>query len=323
MARLVAGRLLWAAGLMLAVSVATFVVFWLLPSTDPALLRAGRSGDPFVLAAIREELGLDESEPAQYLHYLERLVLHLDLGTSYASGTGEPVIDAILDRLPVTLALTAGAVVVWMVVAVPAGVMSAVYPRSAADRITTFLTLLALAAPVYWLGLVALYLFSDDIGTLAPVFGGSGSYVAPGEDLGGWVHSLLLPWFVLAASFAAVYARMLRSSLLDVLDQDFVRTARAKGLRERRVIWRHGVRAAIGPVVTMLGIDVGALLGGAILVEIVFNLPGLGRLAYDAMQTGDVPVVQGTVLLGAFVVVVANLLVDIAYGVLDPRVREG
>jgi peptide/nickel transport system permease protein len=175
---------------------------------------------------------------------------------------------------------------------------------------------------VYWLGLVSLYLFSNDIGKF-PIFDGASSYRPLTEDPGGWFGSLLMPWFVLAATFAAFYARLLRANLLEAMSEDYIRTARAKGLSERRVILGHGVRAAITPIVTVLGLDIGILLGGVILTESVFNIPGIGRLSYDAIHHSDLPVIQGTVLFGAFFIVVANLMVDIAYAFIDPRVRYG
>ena len=182
------------------------------------------------------------------------------------------------------------------------------------------LALLAISAPVYWLGLVALYLFADDIG-LVPIFNGAGTYTGLTSDPAQWFGSLLLPWMVLAASFAAFYARLLRANLIETMSEDYIRTARAKGLPERRVIGRHAMRAAITPIVTILGLDIGILLGGAILTETVFNIPGIGRLAYEGIVNADLPIIQGTVLFGAFFIVIANLFVDILYAFLDPRVR--
>jgi peptide/nickel transport system permease protein len=201
------------------------------------------------------------------------------------------------------------------------GVISAVRSRSLIDRVSMGGALLAISAPVYWLGLMGLFFFSKDIGRFAHIFDGAGTYVPLTENPGRWCGSLLLPWLVLAASYAAFYARLLRSNLIDTMSQDYIRTARAKGLPERTVIWRHGVRAAITPVVTVLGMDLGILLGGVILAETVFNIPGIGRYAYQGIVNSDLPVIQGTVLFGAFFIVVANLVVDVVYALLDPRVR--
>src|SRR5438105_5543037 len=181
-------------------------------------------------------------------------------------------------------------------------------------------SLLSISAPVYWLGLVGLYLFANDIGKVH-IFDGSGTYTGLTANPARWFGSLLLPWMVLAASFAAFYARLLRSNLIETMGEDYIRTARAKGLSERRVIGRHALRSAITPIVTILGLDIGILLGGAILTETVFNIPGIGRLVYDSIQHSDLPMIQGTVLIGTFFIVMANLVVDIIYAFLDPRVR--
>jgi peptide/nickel transport system permease protein len=167
---------------------------------------------------------------------------------------------------------------------------------------------------------VALYLFASDIGKIK-IFPGQGAYVPLTQDPVKWFTSLLMPWFVLAASFAAIYARLLRANLIEAMSEDYIRTARAKGLSERRVILRHGLRAAITPIVTAAGLDIGVLLGGAILTETVFNIPGIGRLAFDSIVNSDLPMIQGTVLLGAFFILIANLIVDILYAFIDPRVR--
>jgi len=180
--------------------------------------------------------------------------------------------------------------------------------------------LIAISAPAYWLGLVAIYLFSKDLGKV-PIFDATGSYTPITQNPIAWASSLVLPWIVLATSFSAIYARFLRANLLDVMGEDYIRTARAKGLSERRVVFRHGLRSAITPIVTIFGLDLGILLGGAILTETVFNIPGIGRLAFDAIQKSDLPIVQGTVLIAAFAVIMANLIVDILYAFLDPRVR--
>jgi peptide/nickel transport system permease protein len=318
MVRYIVRRLLWVVVLLFAVSAITFVIFYSLPSADPAVLRAGRQPSPEVVQTIRQELGLDKPVYVQYWRYMKDVVLHFDFGYSYQNSA--PVREQIFDRLPATISLTVGAAVVWLLIGLPVGIISAVRRRQLPDRVAMGLALVAISAPVYWLGLVALYLFSNDIGRI-PLFDGSGSYRPLSEDPGAWFGSLIMPWFVLAAAFAAFYARLLRANLLETMSEDYIRTARAKGLSERRVVLGHGVRAAITPIVTILGLDIGILLGGAILTETVFNIPGIGRLAYDAIQHSDLPVIQGTVLFGAFFIVIANLVVDIAYAFIDPRVR--
>jgi len=318
MVRYIIGRLLWMVVLLGLVSAVTFVIFYALPSADPAVLRAGRQGTPELIAQIRETLGLDKPIYVQYYLYMKAIVLDFDFGYSFQNSAD--VREEIVSRLPATISLTLGAVVVWLAVGLPIGMISAIKRRTALDRVTMGGALLAISAPVYWLGLVALYLFSRDIGAF-PIFAGANSYRPLTENPAAWFDSLLLSWLVLAAAFAAFYARLLRSNLIDVMSEDYIRTARAKGLRERRVILRHGVRSAITPVVTVLGLDIGLLLGGAILTETVFNIPGIGRLAFDAIQRADLPVIQGTVLFAAFFIIVANIVVDIAYAFLDPRVR--
>ena len=318
MLRYIARRSLWGIALLFIVSALIFVLFYVLPTGDPAAIRAGRQASPQQIEIIRESLGLDRPLYEQYWDYITGIVLHFDLGFSFQSNA--PVREIIFDRLPATIFLTLGALVVWLFMGLPTGVISAIRRHSKLDRATMVTTLALISAPVFWLGLVVLYLFAKDIGQI-PIFPGAGSYQTasgPFEH----VAALILPWFVLAAAFAAIYARYLRSSLIDVMSEDYIRTARAKGVPERRVILRHGVRSAITPVVTLLGLDVGLLLAGnAILTESVFNIPGVGREVFDAISRADLPMVQGIVLFGAFFIILLNLLVDIAYAYLDPRVR--
>ncbi|HEY7632465.1 MAG TPA: ABC transporter permease, partial [Thermoleophilaceae bacterium] len=271
-----------------------------------------------LVEAIRHKLGLDKSLPVQYYRYMKGLVLHFDFGYSYQNNIS--VKQQIFDRLPATASLAIGAAVVWLIIGISVGTISAIKRRSMFDRVAMGGALVGISAPVYWLGLLSLYLFANDIGII-PIFPGSGSYVPLSQDPAKWFTSLILPWFVLAASFAAFYARLLRGNLIEVMSEDYIRTARAKGLRERRVVLKHGIRSAITPIVTAAGLDIGILLGGAILTESVFNIPGIGRLAYDSIQQSDLPMIQGTVLLGAFFIVMMNLVVDIAYAFIDPRVR--
>ena len=310
-------RIFYSIVVVLFVGAITFLIFYILPSADPAALRAGRSPTPETLAAIRAQLGLDKPVPEQFWIYLKNLVLHFDLGNSFVNNTDVKAL--VLDRLPNTLFLIAGAAILWFVSGVFIGTISAVKSGSMLDRTAMTTALVAISAPVYWLGLVVLYLFASDIGRF-PLLPGAGAY----QDANGFfakIPTLILPWIVLAAAFSAIYARLTRSNLIEVMSEDYVRTARAKGLKERRVIVRHGLRAAITPVITVLGLDLGILVGGAILTESVFGIPGVGRLSFDAIQRGDLATIQGTTLFLALAVVVMNLVVDILYAFLDPRVR--
>jgi peptide/nickel transport system permease protein len=216
--------------------------------------------------------------------------------------------------------LVVGAVILWLGIAIPVGVISAVRRRSLLDRTTMITTLAFVSAPVFWLGLVALYLFGQDVGRIE-IFPGIGAY-NDADTFSAKVGAMLLPWFVLASATAAIYARYVRSQMIDVMEEDYIRTARAKGLPERTVILRHGLRSAITPIVTLLGLDIGVLLAGnAILTESVFNIPGIGKETVTAIGQSDLPLIQGIVLFGAFFIVIFNLIVDIAYAYLDPRVR--
>ena len=311
-------RLMWVVLLLFVVSALTFVVFFVLPSADPAQLRAGRQPNPELVEQIRHNLGLDRPKIVQYADYMKRVFLHFDFGYSYQNTIS--VKEQVFARLPATISLALGAAVVWLTIGISVGIISAIRSRSLIDRAAMGTALVAISAPVYWLGLLSLYLFSNDIGQFK-IFDGAGSYVPFSENPSQWFQSLLLPWFILAAAFAAFYARLLRSNLIETMGEDYIRTARAKGLSERRVVFRHGLRSAITPIVTAAGLDLGILLGGTILVETVFNIPGIGRLAYDSIVNSDLPMIQGTVLLGAFFIVLANLVVDILYAFLDPRVR--
>jgi peptide/nickel transport system permease protein len=317
MASYIARRLLWTVLLLLVISAVTFLIFYVLPSGDAATARAGRDPSPALVAAIRHQLGLDQSLLHQYWNYTERLFFHFDFGHSFRNNTS--VKSLIFSRLPNTVFLVVGAAIIWFSSGVFIGIVSAIKRGSFWDRLLMGGALVLISAPVYWLGLVCLFLFSNDIGKFH-IFPGAGAY----QDAHGFLDkcwSLVMPWLVLAAAFAAVYARLLRANLLETMSEDYIRTARAKGLREKRVILRHGVRSAITPVVTVLGLDIGILMGGAILTETVFNIDGIGRLSYDAILRGDLSVIQGTTIVLATAVALMSLLVDILYAFLDPRVR--
>jgi len=311
-------RILWGVLLLFLVSALTFLFFNVFPSADPAVLRAGRNASPANIAYIRHELGLDKPVYTQFYNYMKALVLHFNLGYSYY--TGASVKSLIINRLPATISLTVGAALIWMLVGIPVGIISAVYRGRFLDRAAMGTALVFVSMPVFWLGLLLLYAFANDIGKI-PFLPGANSYVGLTVSPTKWFTSLLLPWIVLAATSAAIYSRLLRGNLIEVMGEDYIRTARAKGLPEKRVVYRHGVRSAITPVVTVFGLDIGILLGGAVITETVFNIPGIGRLNYDAILHSDFPIVQGTVLLAALFIVVANIIVDIAYAYLDPRVR--
>ena len=317
MTRYVIRRLLWGVLMLVVVCLITFIIFRVLPPGNPALRRAGRNPTQGQIKAIEATLHLNRSLPTQFWDYLKNIVLHFNFGYSY--GSQESVVQLIKERLPATISLTVGAAVLWIVFGVGVGILSALRRHSFVDRGAMGGALVLVSAPSFWLGLVLLYLFASDIGKVK-VLPGAGSYVGLTTDPGKWFTSMLMPWFVLAAGSAAVFARLIRGNLLEVMDEDYIRTARAKGLPEKRVV-RQGVRASINPVVTLMGLEFGILLGGAVLVETVFNIPGVGRLAYESIVNADFEVIEGTVLLAAMFIILANIVVDIMYAYLDPRVR--
>src|SRR6478672_9427157 len=317
MAAYIVRRILWTIVLLFVVTLVTFLIFYILPTADPAALRAGKDPSRHLIDAIRHQLHLDEPVLQQYGRYVERLVFHFDFGISYINQAD--VKSLIFDRIKNTIFLVVGAAFIWFTVGCLIGIVSAVFRGRVWDRLLMGGALIAISAPVYWLGLVSLYLFSDDIGVWK-IFPGAGAY----NDAQGFFNkcwAMMLPWFVLAAAFAAIYARLLRANLLETLSEDYIRTARAKGLSERRVVFRHAVRSAITPIITVLGLDIGILMGGAILTETVFSIDGIGKLSYDAIQRGDLSTIQGTTLFLALGVAVMSLVVDIIYAYLDPRVR--
>ncbi|MCW3030227.1 MAG: peptide/nickel transport system permease protein [Solirubrobacteraceae bacterium] len=318
MSRYIIRRLLWGVLLLIAVSALTFVLFRILPTADPAKLRAGRLQNPKIIAEIRHDLGLDKSLPEQFWLYMKGIFLHFNLGFSYYSNA--PVKELIFNRLPATLSLVVGGAVVWLVAGLTVGVVSARRAGSRLDRASMGTALVLVSAPEYWLGLLMLFFFASDIGKVH-VFPGAGSYVGLTAEPAKWFTSMIMPWLVVAAGTAAIYARLIRGSLIETMGEDYIRTARAKGLTERRVVLRHGLRSAINPIVTILGIDIAILLGSSVLVETVFDIPGIGRLNYIAITHSDYPIIQGTVLFASLFVVVANIVVDIVYAFLDPRVR--
>jgi len=314
-------RIAWAVVVMLAVTLVTFVIFYKLPSGDPALRFVGKQPTTETIAMVRHNLGLDKPFYVQYLKFLKAIVTGdaygwPGLGYSYDSSI--PIREKIMEKAPRTISLIVGASILWLVFGIVIGVISAIKRRTATDRVAMGFALFGISAPVFWLGLMALFLVWYKLGLTA----GTG-YTPFTQNPQEWASHLILPWIVLSMLYAAIYARMVRGNLLDAMGEDYIRTARAKGLSEQRVIFRHGLRASLAPIVTMFGLDIALLVGGAIITESVFNLDGLGFMAVDSVFRQDLPAILGVVLVATFAVVLANLIVDIVYAFLDPRVRYG
>ncbi len=318
MGRFVIRRFLFGLLVLWIISLAVFALFFIVPH-NPARSFCGRQCSPQQVANINARLGLNLPIYQQYWHFVKKAAVG-DFGISFVNQA--PVTQTLLSRLPVTASLAAGATVIWLAIGIPIGVLAATRPRSIRDRLASLFALTFLSMPTFVLGLLALYLFFYKLHILhITSFFPGGGYIPFTQSPFQWFTHLLLPWFTLALVSAATYSRLTRGSLIEVLGEDYIRTARSKGLSERRVVYGHGLRAALTPVVTQLGIDVGTLLGGAIVTEQVFGLQGLGKLAIDSVVIQDLPVIEGTVLLAAVFIVIANILVDIAYAFLDPRVR--
>jgi peptide/nickel transport system permease protein len=318
-------RIFWVIVVLLAVTMITFAIFYLLPTGDPAVRFAGKSPTPEVLDEVRRQFGLDKPWYEQYWIFLSNLVTGDQYGwpgLGFSFDTRIPVRDELIERGPRTLSLAIGAAIVWLILGVTIGVISALRRGTLLDRAAMGFALFGVSAPVFWLGLMGLWLFAETGGgpDWLHFLPGTG-YVSFSEDPSAWFTHLILPWFVLALLYAAFYARMTRGNLLDTMGEDYIRTARAKGLTERKVVLKHGLRASLTPVVTMFGMDIALLVGGAVITETVFNLQGLGAWAVRATFNQDLPAVVGVVVVGAFAVAVMNLLVDIVYAWLDPRVR--
>lgn len=317
MLRFLVRRTLLGAVVVWVISVIVFALFFLAPRNVARKL-AGRQADTATVELIREDLGLDRPALEQYGDFLSRL-LHGDLGYSYYSD--EPVVDKIQEALPVTLSLAIGAAVIWVVLGVGIGVLAALLPRSLVDRGATMLALLFYSMPTFLLGLLLLYFLFYRLHLAGIDWFPAATYVPLTEDPAQWARHLVLPWTTLALVLAGTYIRLTRGSMLDAMGEDYIRTARSKGIRERRVVVRHGLRAGMTPVVTQFGIDFGTLIGGVLITEQVFGLHGLGFMAVTAVVQGDLPVVIGVMMLASVFTVVANMAVDLSYAVLDPRVR--
>ena len=299
---------------LFAVSVLTFLIFNVIPSSDPAQSLAGKNATPALVASIEEEWGFDESLPVQYLTMMKKIFT----GEVISYEGRENVDEKIAEGVPATVSLCVGAAIIWMFFGILFGYLSAVRAGGWLDRTLTAVSVIGISIPVFWLAAILLnYLaYQADI---FPAYG----YVALTEDPFEWASHLFLPWVTLAILSIGFYSRVLRSSMLDVMNEDYVRTARAKGLSERQVMSRHVMRNSLIPIVTLFGLDFGALLGGAILIEAVFSLEGIGQYTAEALQHQDLPPIMAVTLFGAFFVVLFNTLVDIAYAYLDPRIRLG
>jgi len=299
------------------ITMLVFGIFFVAPNNVAQTL-AGRQATPETVALVQHRLGLDDPMWLQYLHFLGN-ALKGNLGYDYYHLVS--VNSIVADAAPKTASLAIGAAVLWLVLGVLNGVVSAVRPRSLIDRGLTGFALFFYSMPTFLLGLVALYFLYYRLTVAGFAWFPAGGYVNFSQDPLQWARSLILPWLTLALVYAATYTRLTRASMLEVLGEDYIRTARSKGISERRVTFRHGLRAALTPVVTQFGIDLGQLVGGALVTEQVFSIDGLGRTSVQAIDNQDLPVIIGIVLVAAAVVVVANLLVDMAYAWLDPRVR--
>jgi peptide/nickel transport system permease protein len=317
MARFLARRVALGVLVMWVVATVVFFMYFVAPH-DVARLIAGRQASPETVAAVSRNLGLDRPVVAQYGSFLVRL-LHGDLGYSYSNS--EPVTSLIAQGLPVTFSLAIGGAVLWLLLGVTSGTIAARRRRSVVDRATTGVALFFYSMPTFLLGELLLLGFFYELHVLGIDFFPGGGYVPFTENPAEWAQHLILPWMTIALVSAATYSRLTRASMLDVLGEDYIKTARSKGLSRRRVTVRHGLRAALTPIVTQFGLDLGALLGGVVVTETVFGLPGLGQLLITSIDHQDLPTTIGLVLLAAAFVVAANIVVDIFYVVLDPRAR--
>ena len=321
MGRYLIRRTLFMILVLFIVSLITFVVFVKLPGSDPARRAAGKHTTPENIEAARHAFGLDRPLYVQYARFAKGLIpwpgLFLNEEVYYSYSNFVSVKEEIFARLPVTIALAVGAAIIWVLIGIPIGIISAVRRRSVWDRSAMVFALIGVSAPTFWLGYLLLYIFWFKL-QWAPASG-----IPIGESVLEAVVQgrFVLPWAVLAMASAAFYARMVRGNLIETMNEDYIRTARAKGLSEKRVIYKHGLRAALTPVVTMFGLDLGLLLGGAFITERVFNLPGVGQYAVQSISNNDFPSVMGVTIFATFFIALANLIVDVAYAFLDPRVR--
>lgn len=327
MIRYIIRRLIAVVAILFVICAITFAIFYVFPA-DPAVLTCGRACTPERIALINHNLGLDRPLYAQFATY----VVGIFAGRTYGTGAvavhcpfpcmgfsyqnNQPVWSLLMDRLPVSASIAIGAAALWLIIGVGAGVVSALRKGSLWDRAAMVMALSGVSLPIYFSALALLYIFFFKLEIL-PLPGYTPIY----EDPAAWFTGMIMPWIALAFLFSALYARLTRSGMLDTMAENYIRTARAKGLPEQRVVTKHGLRAALTPIVTIFGMDLGQLLAGALITETVFGMPGIGQLAWQAIGRVDQPVIMGVTLFAAFFIVFANLVVDIVYAALDPRVR--
>ena len=313
-------RALWTAVVLFTITILTYLIFFATPGVDPARQMAGRNPDPATIKAIRHEFGLDRPLPVQYGLLMKHMLVSRDL-ISYT--TRSEVVPQIKAATPVTLSLVIGAAVIWVVLSIAAGMAAAIFKGTVIDPILMIVALIGISMPVFWLGEMAnlitqsrlhdTFLFS-----WVPPLG----YVPLTENPLEWLKHLIIPWLTLSVLYVGFYARVLRANLLEIQNEDYIRTARAKGISERRVLLRHALRNSLITFVSLFGLDFGFLVGGgALLTEVVFGLPGVGFVTYQSLVNFDLPVIMTTVVYGAFFIVLANALVDVGYAWLDPRIR--
>jgi peptide/nickel transport system permease protein len=321
MGRYLLRRSMFVVLVLFVVSLITFLIFVKLPAADPARRAAGKATTPENIQAAREAFGLDQPVWVQYARFAQGLVpwpgMFLDEDVYFSYSNFVPVKEEIYKRLPVSLTLAVGASALWLLIGIPVGIVSAVRRGGVADRAGMAFALFGVSAPVFWLAYLLLYVFWFKL-QWAPSSGiPIGTSVVDAVMQGRFI----LPWIVVSLTYAAFYARMVRGNLVETMSEDYIRTARAKGLSENRVIYRHGLRGALTPVVTMFGVDIAGVMAGSFITETVFNLPGIGQYAVRSIFINDFPSVMGVTIFGAFFIALANLIVDVAYAYVDPRVR--
>jgi peptide/nickel transport system permease protein len=320
MPRFIAKRLASAILVMFTISVLVFLIFFATPGVNPASRIAGRSATPAVLRQVSKEFGLNRPLPIRYALMMYHLFIKQDL-TSYVN-IGDKIIPQITAAAPITLSLISGAVVIWLLVGTSAGIIAAKNKGKFIDPLVMFFGIAAISIPVYWLGEMVSLITQGGLHSSIFAWVPNGGYVSITQSPVEWFTHLIFPWFTLASLYAGIYARVLRGELINNMNEDYIRTARAKGLSERRILYRHALRCSMITIVSLFGLDVGVLVGGAaLLTEVVFGLPGVGWLTYQGLTNLDLPLIMGCVMYGAFFVVLASAAVDVLYAYIDPRIR--